>query len=235
MKCIAIDDEPFALELISGYIKKIPYLDLIGEFTNPFRAMEFLLKTRVDLVFLDINMPELSGLELLKSLPVQPKIIFTTAYSEYGAESYDFNAVDYLVKPVRYDRFLKAVNKASGNYFAPKEEIISESTAEHAKQSVLIKSGSQIFKIEMDDIFYVEGAGNYMTFFTKKGKIMALLSMNEIIKLLPPNHFMRIHKSYIISLKQIDVIERGRVIINKTSIPIGITYREHFSKMIRKD
>jgi DNA-binding LytR/AlgR family response regulator len=235
MKCIAIDDEPFALELISGYIKKTPSLEFAGEFTNPFRAMEFLLKTSVDLVFLDINMPELSGLELLKSLPVQPKVIFTTAYSQYGAESYDYNAVDYLLKPVRYDRFLKAVNKAVGNVQAKREEVITENNADQSVQSVMVKSGSQIFKIETDDILYVEGAGNYMTFFTKKGKIMALLPMNEILKLLPSNQFIRIHKSYIISLKHIDVIERARVIINKISIPIGITYREHFSKIIKRD
>jgi len=234
MKCIAIDDEPFALELISGYIKKTPSLEFSGEFTNPFRAMEFLLNTSVDLVFLDINMPELSGLELLKSLPVQPKVIFTTAYTQYGAESYDYNAVDYLVKPVRYDRFLKAVNKAAGIIHSKKEETVSENTAEPSAQSVLIKSGSQTFKIVTEDIMYVEGAGNYMTLFTKKGKIMALLPMNEIMKLLPSTQFIRVHKSYIISLKHIDVIERARVIINKIPIPIGITYREHFSKIISR-
>lgn len=235
MKCIAVDDEPFALDLISGYIKKTPSLEFIEGFTNPFKAMDFLLKSPVDLVFLDINMPELSGIELIKSLPVAPKIIFTTAYSQYGAESYEYNAVDYLVKPVKYDRFLKAVNKATAIINVKKEEGLLHNTPEQEKQSVLIKSGSQIFKIVTDDILYIEGAGNYMTFYTKKGKIMALLPMSEILKLLPSNTFVRIHKSYIISLKHIDVIERARVIINKTSIPIGITFREHFSKIIKNE
>jgi DNA-binding LytR/AlgR family response regulator len=235
MKCIAVDDEPFALDLISGYIKKTPSLEFIEGFTNPFKAMDFLLKTPMDLVFLDINMPELSGIELIKSLPVAPKIIFTTAYSQYGAESYEYNAVDYLVKPVNYNRFLKAVNKATSTIKVKKDESLLYNTPEQEKQSVLIKSGSQIFKIVTDDILYIEGAGNYMTFITKKGKIMALLPMSDILKLLPSNTFVRVHKSYIISLKHIDVIERARVIINKTSIPIGITFREHFSKIIKNE
>ena len=233
MRCIAIDDEPFALELITGYIQKTPFLNLIEGFTNPFMAMSFMLKTPVELVFLDINMPELSGIELLKSLPKVPKIIFTTAYSEFGAESYEFNAIDYLLKPVKYDRFLKAVNKANGDLFVQKENGNIHPLADQ-KESIMIKSGSQLFRIVLDDIFYIEGAGNYMTFYTKNGKVMTLLSMNDILKMLPSTIFMRIHKSYIISLKHIGIIEKSRVFINKTQIPIGITYREHFSRIIKE-
>jgi DNA-binding LytR/AlgR family response regulator len=233
MQCIAIDDEPFALELICGYIKKTPFLDLIEGFTNPFSAMAFLLKNSVDLVFLDINMPEISGIELLRSLPIVPQIIFTTAYSEYGAESYEYNAVDYLLKPVKYDRFLKAVNKANDNLFVKKEDSIIPDTLEHEKKSVLLKSGSQLFRIATDDILYIEGAGNYMIVYTKNEKIMALLPMNDILNMLPANVFIRIHKSYIISLKHIQIIEKSRVIINRIPIPIGITYREHFSRIIK--
>jgi len=233
MKCIAIDDEPFALELISGYIQKTPFLEFVQGFTNPFMAMEFLLKTQVDLVFLDINMPELSGIELLKSLPVAPKIIFTTAYSEFGAESYEFNTVDYLVKPIKYDRFLKAVNKAKENMLLKNETNIKTNSVEHENETILIKSGSQLFRIAPNDIYYIEGAGNYMTFNTKNGKIMALLTMSEIVNMLPAHLFIRIHKSFIVSLKHIEIIEKGRVIINKKTIPIGITYREHFAKIIK--
>ncbi|MFV5703308.1 LytR/AlgR family response regulator transcription factor [Flavobacterium sp. XS2P12] len=235
MKCIAIDDEPLALELISGYIKKTPFLEFIAEFTNPFTAMDFLLKNPIDLVFIDINMPELSGIELLKALPVLPKIIFTTAYSEYGAESYEFNAVDYLLKPVKYDRFLKGVNKVIDISSLKKGETNMSSSSEPHSQSVLIKSGSKTFKIATDDILYIEAAGNYMLFYTLKGKIMTLLPMNDILKLLPSNTFIRIHKSYIISLKHIEIIEKAVVIINKTRIPIGITYRAHFSSIIKND
>ena len=233
MKCIAIDDEPFALELISGYIQKTPFLEFIKGFTNPFMAMEFLLQTPVDLVFLDINMPELSGIELLKSLPVVPKIIFTTAYSEFGAESYEFNTVDYLLKPIKYDRFLKSVNKINENLLSKKENTLIQNKVAPANESILVKSGSQLFRIVINDIYYIEAAGNYMIFYTKNGKTLVLLPMNEILKMLPSDQFIRIHKSYIISLKHIEIIEKARVIINKKTIPIGITYREHFSKTIK--
>jgi DNA-binding LytR/AlgR family response regulator len=230
MKCIAIDDEPFALELIAGYIQKTPFLELAGTFTNPFKVMSFLMNTKVDLIFLDINMPELSGIQLLKSLSTPPKVVFITAYSEFGAESYEYNAVDYLLKPVKYERFLKAVNKVID--ISGKENVRNESVKER-DDFVYIKSGTQTLKVAVDDILYVEGAGNYMTFFTLSKKIMSLNSMNDIIHLLPSDKFIRIHKSYIISIKHINVIERSRVIINKTPIPIGITYREHFSKIIK--
>ncbi|ARS35446.1 LytR/AlgR family response regulator transcription factor [Pontibacter actiniarum] len=233
MRCIAVDDEPFALELIAGYIQKTPSLQFMNGFTNPFEAMSFLVNTPVDLVFLDINMPEISGMELLKSLPTIPKVIFTTAYAEFGAESYEFNAVDFLLKPVKYDRFLRAVNKVNSYSPIQRESTVINHAVEQHSESILIKSGQQMFRIETDDIFYIEGAGNYITFYTKTGKIMTLLPMNDILKMLSPKTFARIHKSYIISLKHISIIERAKVMINSTPIPIGITYREQFSKMIR--
>lgn len=233
MRCIAIDDEPFALELIVGYIQKTPSLQFIEGFTNPFNAMSFLMHNAIDLVFLDINMPELSGMELLKSLPTTPKIIFITAYPEFGAESYDFSAIDYLLKPVRYDRFLRAVNKANSPSFTSNESATVNSSVNQLGESILVKSGTQTFQIETADIFYIEGAGNYITFYTKKGRIMTLLPLNDILKQLPTSAFARIHKSYIISLKHIGIIERARVIINDKPIPIGITYREQFAKTIR--
>lgn len=233
MRCIAVDDEPFALELIAGYIQKTPFLEYLEGFTNPFKAMSFLMKTPVDLLFLDINMPEVSGIELLKSLPSTPKIIFTTAYPEFGAESYEFNAVDFLLKPVKYDRFLKAVNKANGYPLIKKESNVISHHVDQQNESIMVKSGTQIFRIETDHIYYIEGAGNYITFHTTRGRIMALQPMNDILKLLPSATFIRIHKSYIISIKHIGIIERARVIINKSPIPIGITYREQFSKIIR--
>jgi len=230
MKCIAIDDEPFALELIAGYIQRTPFLELAGTFTNPFKAISFLMNNKVDLIFLDINMPELSGIQLLKSLSSTPKVVFTTAYSEYGAESYDYNAVDYLLKPVKYERFLKAVNKVID--ISSKENVKNETIKEH-DDFIYVKSGTQTIKLPVDEILYIEGAGNYMTFFTLNRKIMSLFSMNELIRLLPCDKFVRIHKSYIIAIKHINVIEKSRVIINKVPIPIGITYREHFSKIIK--
>ncbi|MCB2408463.1 LytR/AlgR family response regulator transcription factor [Hymenobacter lucidus] len=233
MRCIAVDDEPFALELIAGYIRKTPSLQCVGEFTNPFEAMAFLVSTSVDLVFLDINMPELSGMELLKSLPVIPNIVFTTAYSEFGAESYEFNAVDFLLKPVKYERFLKAVNKASSYPLTPKGSTALAQPVEMPSESILVKSGTKKFRIATDDIFYIEGAGNYITFHTKTGKITTLLPLNDVLKMLSSASFVRIHKSYIVSLKHVGVVERASVIVHNRPIPIGITYREQFSKIIQ--
>jgi two-component system, LytTR family, response regulator len=209
---MVVDDEPLALDLIVGYITKTPFLELSGSFSNPFKALTFLIDQPECLVFLDINMPELSGIQLLKSLPVKPMVVFTTAYPEFGAESYEYDAIDYLLKPVKYERFLKAANKAM--------ELVSD-----RHDYVLIKSGTQVNKVRTDDILYVEGAGNYMTFFTKGKKIMTLLSMTEVLALLPSSKFVRIHKSYVVNSDSIDVIEKHRVLINKQSIPIGVTYR----------
>lgn len=228
MKCINVDDEPYALDLIGGYISKTPFLEFAGSFPNPFKAMTFLMNNSIDLVFLDINMPELSGIQLLKSLPARPMVIFTTAYPEFGAESYEYDAIDYLLKPVKYERFLKAVNKAlefSGLRHEPQPGYPENLAQADNPEYVLIKSGNQINKIRTDHILYIEGAGNYMNFHTKEKKIMTLLSMTEVLELLPANRFVRVHKSYVVNKDYIDVIEKHRVIINKQSIPIGITFR----------
>lgn len=236
MKCTVIDDEPYALELIKDYIQRTPFLELASCFSNPFKAMDFLNKERVDLIFLDINLPEISGIQLYKSLNFPPLVIFTTAYPEFAAESYEYNAIDYLVKPIKYERFLKAVNKASGLISTS-----SESTPQEVKpvkkskdNCIFIKSGSQLVKVFPNDILYIEAAGNYMCFHTLEKKVMSLLNAKEVLELLPRNNFVRIHKSYIISLDHIDAIERHDVIVNGKRIPIGITYREHFLSVLKK-
>lgn len=231
MKCIVIDDEPYALELISGYIKKTSFLEFAGGFTNPIKALTFLMNTSVDLIFLDINMPELSGIQLINSLSIVPKVVFITAYSEFGAESYDYDAVDYLLKPVKYERFLKAVNKVID--CSKKENVKGENLKEN-DGFIFIKSGKQVFKVAAEEILFIEGTGNYMTIYTLNKKILSLLTMNQTLQILPANMFVRIHKSYIVSVKHIDIIEKCRVIINKRPIPIGITYRAHFSNIIEK-
>lgn len=232
MKCIVIDDEPFALNLIKDYVVKTPYLELIESFTNPFKALAYLINNHAELIFLDINMPELSGIQLLKSLPYQPKVIFTTAYPEYGAESYEYNAVDYLLKPIKYERFLKAVNKVQNQVSTSKSANQIQKPIEQDQDELFIKSGTQIHKVNVNDILYVEGAGNYTTFYFKESKILTLLKMTEVLNLLPFDKFTRIHKSYIVSFKHIDIIEKHRVLIHKKPIPIGISYREHFLSKI---
>jgi len=228
MKCIVIDDEPYALNLIKDYVLKTPYLDLMEAFSDPFKALNFLSNNHVDLIFLDINMPELSGIQLLESLPYQPSVIFTTAYPEYGAESYNYNAIDYLLKPIKYERFLKAVNKIQESKKTLKNEYLANKTTKEDHDDLFIKSGTKIHKVNMNDILYVEGAGNYMTVYLKDAKILTLLKMTDILNLLPPDKFIRIHKSYIVSFKHIDIIEKHQVVINKKNIPVGITFREHF-------
>lgn len=231
MKCTVVDDEPFALDPIMNYVRRTPFLELEECFSNPYKALAYLNSNKIDLVFLDINMPELSGIQLYKSLPSPPLVIFTTAYPEFAAESYEYNAVDYLVKPIKYDRFLKAVNKASG-LAAPVGRISTPASSPekpgNSKEYLMIKSGNRLVKVFPDDIQYIEAAGNYMCFHVKGKKLMSLLSMNDALDILPSNDFVRIHKSYIISLKHLDALERQDVVVAGKQIPIGITYREHF-------
>ncbi|RXQ92258.1 response regulator transcription factor [Ancylomarina salipaludis] len=228
MKCIAVDDEPFALDLIESYIKKSPFLKFHGGFSNPLKALSFLMSNPVDLVFLDINMPELSGLQLLNSLKHKPQVVFTTAYSEYGAQSYEYDAIDYLLKPIKYERFLKAVNKAYDLSGKSRGEGMVVDATPVCKIAIHIKSGSQMYRLQPEDILFVEGAGNYMTFYTKEKKVLSLRTMKETLQQLPSDMFVRVHKSYVVSLMHIDVIERHQLVVKGNKIPIGITYREQF-------
>lgn len=234
MRCVVIDDEPFALDLIKDYIQRTPFLELEHGFSNPFKAIDFLNREKVDLIFLDINMPELSGIQLYKSLVTPPRVIFTTAYPEFAAESYEYNAVDYLIKPIKYERFLKAVNKAAGLIQPVSQNLPTTNKDQKVEKEdfIFIKSGQQQVKILPSEILYVQAAGNYMCFYTRNKKVMSLLTMNEVLELLPGKNFVRIHKSYVISLNHIDAIERHDVIIGGKEIPIGITYREHFLKCL---
>jgi len=239
MKCIIIDDEPLALDLIKSYVEKTPMLQLQETFTNPFKALSFLIDNDIDLIFLDINMPELSGLQLLKSLSKKPLVIFTTAYPEFGAESYEYDAVDYLLKPINYVRFLKSVTKALDNFKAKVSETIPHNqiaslTDNQKENHILIKSSTKLHKIDINEILYIEGAGNYWSFQLKDKKILSLFTFNEILNLLPEDEFVRIHKSFIVPKSKISVIEKHQVTINGKTLPIGLTFREHFAKFIRQ-
>jgi DNA-binding LytR/AlgR family response regulator len=196
--------------------------------------MNFILNSKPDLIFLDINMPEISGMQLLKSLSNPPLVIFTTAYSEYAVKSYELNAVDYLLKPIEFERFLKAAIKAREQFdlkqVSDKQIIIPDRQDE---QAVFVKSGTKTYRIEFSNILFIEGVGNYVNFILKDKKIMAYLSMQETIRILPSREFCRIHKSYIISMKQIDSIEFHQVKIRDHIIPIGKTYREEFLSLLR--
>ena len=230
INCLIIDDEPKAIELLEMYVSKVDSLQLKGSFNNSVNAVSFVQENNIDLIFLDINMPDLNGIDFLKSISVKPMIIFTTAYSEYAVESYNFEAVDYLLKPILFPRFLKAVNKAQELYKLKNKPVTINKSAKSNK--VLLKSGTEIHQVLIDDILYIEGARNYIFVFTKDKKIMTLMRMKDLEDQLPEKDFVRIHKSFIISNKHIDFIERHQVTINEKKIPIGRNYREMFLKSI---
>ncbi len=219
MTAISIDDEPIALEVIKSLASKVSFLELQKTFTSAFKAMDYLQKEKVDLLFLDIKMPDISGIEFLKSLSNPPMVIFTTAYSEHAVQSFELDAVDYLLKPFSLTRFLKACNKAQELLQLrdkPKNEILS---------FIFIKSGYEQLRVNTSDILYVESAGNYMSFILKNRKIISRLSMQEALAILPKKKFIRIHRSFIISLDKIIMVSRHSVLMNNNiTLPIGMKY-----------
>ena len=236
MNCIAIDDEPRALDVLKNYSSKVPFINLQETFTNPLKALEYLQKNKIDLVFLDIEMPNLSGLDFLRVLEVQPMVIFTTAYSEFAVDSFEFNVLDYLLKPIDFKRFIKSVNKALKQYNLQNIEApVSTTSKNECKSSepyVLIKSGTKIHKILKDEILYVQSDSNYVYFFTEAERVISVFTMKDVLELLSDDNFIRVHKSYIINLSQIDLIEKHQVTIRQNKIPIGYSYREHFFSKI---
>jgi two-component system LytT family response regulator len=231
MKCIIIDDEPGAIDVLKRYVEQLDNLELAGTFRNPLKAVEFLKETNVDLVFLDINMPKINGLQFLRSLFTKPMVIFTTAYSEYAVESYEVNAVDYLVKPIEFERFLKAVNKVSDLKRSQPKPTISK--AQKNDEYLLLKSGPQIHKVKAGDILFIEKEENYVVFNLTDKKIFVRANMNDLFDLVPESAFVRVHKSFVVNLKHISTIEPHQVTINKIKIPLSNTYREEFLKTLK--
>lgn len=244
MNCIALDDEPMALEVIKLHAAKVSFITLKQTFRDPAQALSFLQNNPVDLIFLDINMPDLSGTDFARIVQQKYMIIFTTAYSEYAVESYELNAVDYLLKPIEFRRFLVATNKALEHQsFKDKSSITTPSpvispipNTQQNQNFVLIKSGTQLHKILVPDILYVESEGNYVNFVLKNTshKLLARLNMSEVLDLLPDESFCRIHKSYIVAYAGIDTIEKHQLQIQKQWLPIGKIYREIFLKEVEQ-
>ena len=235
MTCFIIDDEPVAIDILRYYIARVPFLELIGSFRSAIKAMNRLQEDEVDLIFLDINMPDLTGIQFLKSLDHPPLVIFTTAYSEYALESYDYETADYLLKPIEFERFLKAAGRAYSRHKSNGNMKAADSlkTIKEEDKSIFIKSGTEIHRVNIRDIFYIKGTGNYVTFVTEKKEIMALMRMKDIIGMLPDNRFFRIHRSYIVNFRHVDMIEKERVRIHDKKIPIGEGYREGFLRVLR--
>lgn len=227
-KCIIVDDEPAAHYVLANYIKQNPQLELVFQGYNGIEAMNYLRENTVDLMFLDINMPEISGMELLKIIPTHPKTILTTAYSEYALESYDYGVIDYLLKPIYFPRFLKAVDRffATENAKARVEEAVVN--------SVNVKVDGYFMDIELDQLLFAQSFGNYVKLHTIKRTYLASITTSELEKCLPEKNFMRIHKSYIVALDKIEGTDKDFVIIKNEKLPVGITYKRELSDRIKK-
>lgn len=226
-KCIIVDDEPAAHYVLANYIKQNPQLELVFQGYNGIEAMDYLRENRVDLMFLDINMPEISGMELLKIIPTHPKTILTTAYSEFALESYDYGVIDYLLKPIYFPRFLKAIDR----FFATENVKIKED--EIIVNTVSVKVDGYFMDIELDQLLFAQSFGNYVKIHTAKRIYLASITTAEIEKCLPEKNFMRIHKSYIVALDKIEAAEKDFVIIKKEKLPIGITYRRELTDRLK--
>ncbi|MDY0781435.1 LytTR family DNA-binding domain-containing protein [Tenacibaculum sp. IB213877] len=233
MKCIIIDDEPLALELLEDFISKIPFLTLVASCSNGFEATTVLQSEQVDLIFTDIEMPNFSGIEVIKSLEQKPMFIFTTAYSHYAVEGFNLNAIDYLVKPIPFHRFLKAATRAHNTLKS--KSITQPSSQEVAltNKFVFVKSEYENLKINLNDIKYVEGLKDYIKIYTNANKpILTLSSLKSFEEKLKNENFIRVHKSYIVSINHITSVQRNRILIEGKRIPIGLSYREFFLKKI---
>ena len=234
LKTIAIDDEPLALKLVSDYISKTPFLEMVGAFDNPLDAIDFLTDHGVDLIFVDIQMPDLTGIEFTRSLEDPPKIIFTTAYEKYALEGYKLNAIDYLLKPFSYEEFLKAAGKARKQV---ELEINSLPTVEANNQFLFLKSEYKIRRINFNDILYIEGLKDYIKVYTTTDDkpVMSLNSVKSLELKLPEDKFMRVHRSFIVNLDKIDTIERSRIIFGKVYIPVSDQYKDKFQEYLDKN
>ncbi|SMC72312.1 LytR/AlgR family response regulator transcription factor [Pedobacter africanus] len=241
LKCIAVDDEPLALDIIEDYVSKVPFLELVKRTENAIEALQMVQAGGVDIVFLDIQMPELTGIQFLKIATGKADYILTTAYSQYALESYDLNVSDYLLKPIAFDRFYKAVEKVHNKTkaSAPVETIqtflapVPAAVPVNPVQDfIFVKTEHKIQKIELDDILYIEGLKDYISIFTKTERVITLQNMKKMDETLPKGQFIRVHKSYIIALDKIESIERSRISIGDKIIPIGDTYRDEFFRHI---
>ncbi|MCL7752923.1 LytTR family DNA-binding domain-containing protein [Polaribacter sp. Z022] len=233
MKCIIIDDEPLALELLEDFIAKIPFLDLVASCSNAFDATNILQEQKIDLIFTDIEMPDFSGIDMIKSLDTKPMFIFTTAYSHYAVEGFNLNAIDYLVKPIPFHRFLKAATRAQNLLKLKIEEETPVVNQENNQQFIFVKSEYENLKINLCDIKYIESLKDYIKIYTNKEKpILTLSSLKNFEQKLGNLNFIRVHKSFIVALKHIYSVQRNRIIIDDKWIPIGLNYRDEFIKKI---
>lgn len=224
LNCIIIDDEPLALGLMESYVKRTQFLNLVGKYSSAVHAMEEMPGKNINLVFVDIQMPELNGLDFSRNIDKHTKIIFTTAFDQYAIDGYKVNALDYLLKPISYIDFLQAANKAM-QWF---EEIRNHEQQNIEPDYIFVKSDYKLIRIDLKSILYIEGLKDYIKIYTKDEQkpVISLMSLKSMEEQLPKSHFIRIHRSFIVNKKEIKVIDRGRIVFEKTYIPIGESYKQ---------
>lgn len=232
IRCVVIDDEPYARELLSEFIAKIPNLKLEGAFSSALTALPILSKKNIDVVFLDIQMPDISGIDFLKTLDKRPMVVFTTAFAEYALEGFELDVADYLLKPFDFSRFLKAVNRLTQRLETPSLHATSESSP-GTKDFIFVKDGTKLVKVNLSEILFIKGTREYVTIVTQSSKIMSLQAMKALEEELPET-FIRVHNSFIVNITSIDSIAKNEIEIGDEIIPVGITYKKSFYEKIRK-
>jgi DNA-binding LytR/AlgR family response regulator len=229
LRCVIIDDEFLARKYLKDYVSKLPMLELVGDFNSPLKAMELIKSGEVDLLFMDIQMPDISGIEFLKTLERAPHVILTTAFEEYALQGFELNVADYLLKPFSFERFLKAVNKVQELAEPVSGDVNLKPQLK--EDHLIIRADRKLYKINYEDLLYIEGQKAYVTFHTKKKNITALASLRDLEEQLPSSHFMRIHKSYIVSIHEIESLEGNQVEIGGTHLSVGKSYRLDVEKV----
>ena len=231
LNCVIIDDEPLAAELLASYAAKVPFLNLQGAYNSATEAIKTIREKKIDLIFLDIQMPELSGLEFARIIGEDTRIVFTTAFSQYAIEGYKVNALDYLLKPISFEKFLETAKKAL-DYF----EGLSKQRAMKVDRFIFIKSEYKLQKVNFDDILYIEGVKDYVKFYVKgnpKG-IMSLMNMKKVEEFLPTPEFMRIHRSYIVHMSEVKLIDRFRIVMGDNYLPVSESYKDGVQKYVEE-
>lgn len=241
LSCVILEDEPLARSLIENYVSKVPHLQLVQSFADSMKALDFLRENKVDILFSDIQMPDITGIALLKILQKKPLVILTTAYSEYAIEGYELDVFDYLLKPISFERFLKSVEKATLRLTSNDTELSSEKQIQPVNSQpvttnfIFIKDGTKLIKVKFEDILYIEGLKDYVSIITKEKKIVSLQAMKTLEAQLPENQFIRVHNSYIVYCPAIEVVEKDRILIAKNYIPISDTYKKAFKDYLDRN
>jgi DNA-binding LytR/AlgR family response regulator len=240
INCIIVDDEQYARKLLAGYIEKIPNLELVKQCRNSFEAMQALQESKIDLMFLDIQMPDLTGVEFLKTLKHKPIVIFTSAYHEYALEGYELDVIDYMLKPISFERFMQGVNKAIELVYLKNSQnngINDAASSDLSKQAtgfIYLKADYKSYKIKYNDILFIEGLKEYVTYYTKERKYIVLKSLKNLEKTLPQNQFKRVHKSYIVNTDNIDSFYGNTIEIGDKEIPIGKSFADDVKRFLFK-